>query len=79
MKVTETRCVDCSDFCYGETCPNRSVEVVYCDICGSEASYEIDDEDYCESCAKETLYMWFNELSIEDKCDIFNAGLRIYE
>jgi DNA-directed RNA polymerase subunit RPC12/RpoP len=37
----------------GSACPNRNVEVYYCDECGEEIEgevYEVDGEDLCEHC-----------------------------
>ena len=42
--------------CLGSRCPNRRVEVHYCDRCGTELDedYEGDEElELCESCRDE--------------------------
>lgn len=57
MVKTEKRCVTCELPCLGASCPNRMVEVHYCDNCNYELSegeiYEVDDEELCEECLKE--------------------------
>ena len=54
----ENRCCDCAVPgypCRGNACPNRNVEVHYCDKCGEEIDeiYEVDGEELCEECLKE--------------------------
>ena len=41
--------------CLGSRCPNRRVEVHYCDKCGDELHEVYDDEELelCESCRDE--------------------------
>lgn len=41
--------------CRGALCPNRRVEVHYCDICGAELdeAYDVDGEELCEECLKD--------------------------
>lgn len=58
MVVIENQCVDCGLPCLGDSCPNRNVEVYYCDKCHEQLSheeiYETDDGDeLCEDCLKE--------------------------
>ena len=60
MVRIENHCCDCAVPgypCRGAQCPNRRVEVYYCDKCGEELPYdgiyEADDEDLCEDCLKE--------------------------
>lgn len=53
----ENRCCDCATDgypCRGSSCPNRAVEVYYCDQCKEEIEevYEVDGEDLCEDCLK---------------------------
>lgn len=62
MKVFESRCVGCTDLgipCIGLACPNKKVEVHYCDNprCGCELDeiYEADGSEYCEECYYELL------------------------
>ena len=55
----ENRCVECGidEGCMGDACPNRRVEVHYCDRCDEELAlgevYEVDEEELCEECLKE--------------------------
>lgn len=58
MVVIEDHCCDCAVPvypCRGSSCPNRNVEVHYCDKCGCELEdiYEVDGEELCEDCLKE--------------------------
>lgn len=55
MVVYEDRCVDCDLPCMGLGCPNRNVEVHYCDQCQEELGdiYEVDGDELCEDCLKE--------------------------
>lgn len=60
MKKIEDHCFDCAVPgypCLGASCPNRAVEVYYCDKCGEaideENGYEVDGEDICKDCLKE--------------------------
>ena len=59
MVVIEDQCVGCAAPgypCRGSDCPNRHVEVHYCDKCGYELEediYEVDGEELCEECLKE--------------------------
>lgn len=60
MLRLENHCCDCAVPgypCRGSMCPNRRVEVHYCDKCGEELPYdeiyEADGEELCEDCLKE--------------------------
>lgn len=59
MVRIENRCVDCAVPgypCRGISCPNRNVEVHYCDRCGAELDdvHEGDcGEELCENCYEE--------------------------
>ena len=58
MKKIENHCCDCAAPgypCLGSSCPNRKVEVHYCDKCGEELEeiYEVECEELCEECLKE--------------------------
>ena len=59
MVKIENHCVGCREsglHCLGSTCPNRRVEVWYCDKCGEELGEDIyfaDEEDLCEECLRE--------------------------
>lgn len=57
MIKIENWCVGCRGMglpCMGYGCPNRRVEVHYCDKCGEELderNYRYDDEpEYCDWC-----------------------------
>lgn len=55
----EDWCVGCPAEmgCMGSSCPNRNVEIVYCDECGedNETIYEFDGEELCLNCIEEKL------------------------
>lgn len=56
--VYEDHCCDCAVPgypCRGSSCPNRRVEVHYCDICGDQLDdiYEVDGDELCEECLKD--------------------------
>ena len=59
----ENRCCDCAVPaypCLGKSCPNRRVEVHYCDMCDAELDKPCKDEDgreLCEECRDE-LFGW---------------------
>lgn len=59
MIEKEDQCVGCADGlgCLGSSCPNRNVEVIYCDCCGEKIDrddwYKVDGEDLCEECLKD--------------------------
>ena len=55
MVKIENHCVDCGLPCLGKACPNREVEVHYCDKCGEELEdiFEVDGEELCEECLKD--------------------------
>ena len=60
MVKIENHCCDCSVPAYpcrGSSCPNRTVEVTYCDHCDAEIApgdiYKVDGEDLCEECLKD--------------------------
>lgn len=55
----ENHCCDCAVPgypCLGSSCPNRRVEVHYCDRCGEELEsiHEHEGEELCDSCYEET-------------------------
>lgn len=57
MRKIENHCMGCDAPgypCLGDSCPNRNVEVYYCDKCGDllEDIYDVDGEELCESCLK---------------------------
>lgn len=59
MVKYEDNCCGCADSlgCLGASCPNRNLEVYYCDACDCEIEsdevYDVDGEDLCEDCLKE--------------------------
>lgn len=58
MKRIENHCCECAVPgypCQGNLCPNRNVEVHYCDVCKEELGeiYDVDGEELCEFCLKE--------------------------
>ncbi len=60
MTRYENRCFGCASDAYpcaGTSCPNRNVEIHYCEKCGFEIDpdeiYEVDGEELCEECLKE--------------------------
>ncbi len=58
-KRIENHCCDCAVPAYpcrGSLCPNRRVEVHYCDRCGEEIDEVFEDEngrEFCEYCRDE--------------------------
>lgn len=81
MRKTENECVGCPPDlgCLGSGCPNRNVEYVYCDLCGEEAEYIIEDEELCEECAKMRLLEAFNWHDIEEKANMLGISLEFIE
>ena len=59
MIKIENHCVGCDAPCLGSGCPNRNVQVCYCDECGEElpydAVYDVEGKELCEDCLKETF------------------------
>lgn len=58
MLKIENHCMGCAAPgypCRGSLCPNRKVEVHYCNKCGEELDeiYDVDGEELCEYCLKE--------------------------
>ena len=58
MVRIENHCVGCTDLglhCIGSSCPNRRVEVHYCDKCRSELMriFEVDGKEFCRDCYNE--------------------------
>ena len=57
MLKIENHCSDCAVPgypCMGNSCPNRKVEVWYCDGCGREIDeddiYDDGDDELCDDC-----------------------------
>lgn len=58
MVRIENHCCDCAVPgypCRGSSCPNRHVEVHYCDECGCELDdiYDVDDKELCDDCLRD--------------------------
>ena len=60
MVKIENWCVGCQDIglpCLGYGCPNRRVEVHYCDKCGEELDecnwYNGERFEYCDDCKED--------------------------
>lgn len=57
MIKIENHCVDCGLPCRGKSCPNRNVEVCYCDKCKEAIPHDkihiVGDEELCEHCLEE--------------------------
>lgn len=58
MVRVENHCCGCASPaypCLGSSCPNRRVEVHYCDNCGEELDevYEADGKELCAECFEE--------------------------
>lgn len=73
-KVTEDLCVDCGLPCIGHACPyhkSRNSEIYYCDTCLlSCADYKMDEQDFCEECARSHLNDIFNDLTIWEQAKL---------
>ncbi len=65
----ENQCYGCDIPCVGSSCSQLNVEVHYCDTCGEEAIYSIDNEDFCYECLKDYLEQCFKDLSISEQCE----------
>ena len=82
MIVYEDRCVMCPPEmgCLGNDCPKLHVPVHQCDICRRYvADYQIDGEDYCETCAKKYIQDAFDDLSLQEKADLLHINLKYAE
>ena len=80
MKRIENECVGCPAGmpCLGDSCPKRHVEHIYCDRCGDEADYRLEDEDLCESCLKTALHEEFDSLSFVEQAEYLCISLIEY-
>lgn len=78
MIKIETNCVACGLPCTHESCPFYNVKVHYCDICGYEADYCIDNEDLCEECAKKVLKNVFEDESVSKQAKILGFNYEKY-
>lgn len=61
--------------CLGRSCPYIDVEVTICDRCREDAVYNIDGEDFCETCAEKYLTELFQELSLKEQAEILGVEL----
>lgn len=69
MTRIENHCCGCAAPgypCMGASCPNRRVEVHYCDICGSEITEYEDFEDgdgreICDECLSDHRKVTIND------------------
>ena len=77
MYKIENRCVDCGLPCLGNACSYRNVRVFYCDQCGEEgADYRIEEEDYCEDCAKKYIQEAFYDLSLTERAEALGIDIQ---
>lgn len=77
MLKIENQCVDCELPCLGSSCRYRNVPVFYCDRCGDEgAKYRIDNEDYCEDCAKKYIQEVFDDLSLMEQAEALDIDIQ---
>jgi hypothetical protein len=58
MVRVENHCCGCASPaypCLGSSCPNRRVEVHYCDNCGEELDevHDADGKELCAACSEE--------------------------
>lgn len=59
MVVYEDQCIGCPKEmgCLGDSCPNRNVPVLICDVCGEEVDelyeWDIDNDKRCRECMDE--------------------------
>lgn len=78
MREHVNECVGCPPNmgCLGDLCPYVNVAIDYCDQCGEEgAEYRIDNEDYCEICAKKYLQGIFDDLSVLEKAELLDEDV----
>lgn len=77
MIVHENQCCDCQLPCIGKSCPLIDVPVRVCDWCGEYADYEIDNQDFCEKCAKDYVEQTWDALSLMEKTELLELGGKI--
>lgn len=79
MTKVESHCVGCKDMglpCLGNSCPNKTAEVTYCDRCDrSVAECHFEGFDYCKDCAEEKLVELFSDLNIYEKAAALDINL----
>lgn len=78
MVKRENYCVDCHSEmgCLGNSCPFINVTTYYCDVCETEADYEIDGDHYCRWCANEYLRDRFEFLPLTERAEMLGIDLR---
>lgn len=78
MVVTENNCVDCPQGCIH--CGRRHQKVVKCDgfCCDNYAKYCIDNEDYCEECARQLMVDIAQNYTIEELAKFFQLSCTHY-
>lgn len=69
MIVFENQCIDCGLPCMGYRCIYKNVEMHYCDHCGKEAKFKIDENELCYNCANQLLDGNWEDLSISEKAE----------
>lgn len=80
MLKYENRCVGCpSEMGCTSSCPYIKVPVYYCDFCGQEAEYKIDEYDCCENCAEKYLEDLFNSLDIKSRANLVEADISLID
>ena len=74
----EDECVGCPKEmgCLGNSCPNLNVERHYCDSCGDDATLNIDEQDFCDTCAELYLCDIFRALGFEDKVSLLEVDVK---
>ena len=76
MLVHREECVDCGLSCIGDICRYKNVLVYYCDKCPTykRADYMIDNDHFCEDCAKKYIQELFEELTISEQAEKLNVS-----
>lgn len=67
-------CAGC-ETCSSGYCSQLNVERHYCDDCGNTAEYTLDGYELCEDCVSARLDDLWNELSLDEKAEIFELAL----
>lgn len=78
MKRIEKNCVDCGQPCLHEGCRYYETETAYCDFCENKADFCIDNDDYCENCARQFLLNIFQEESIPAQAEMLGMNIKEY-
>lgn len=78
MRIIENDCVGCPPDlgCIGDQCPYRNAVHYYCDICGDDAVYILDDEELCEDCVKKCIFDAFNNFDIFEQAKMLDMSLQ---